>query len=76
MELQSELTVSISHYLRDDQKDVKLWIFKYATLIVLKRSQPQPRNQFTVATRQPWDNKITANSILYVEKGNYCIFYF
>lgn len=38
----SEITTNISHYLRDDQRDAKLRTSKYAALMVLKRSQPQP----------------------------------
>lgn len=42
MELQSEIITSISHYLRDDQRDAKLQTFRYTALILLKRPRPQP----------------------------------
>ena len=39
---ESEIVTNISHYLRDDQRYAKLWIFKHAALTVLTSSQPQP----------------------------------
>ena len=47
---ESEITTNISHYLRDDQRDAKLWTFTYATLMVLKRSSTGQEISVQVAT--------------------------